>query len=465
MRNTWLILKREYLQRVRTRSFIVLTVLLPAIMTVLMALPAKLATMGQKAQHVVIVASTEQLGESVRKQLLAAPSDDEEDENTGADNTKQKPEDQYIVDVDANATEAERSVLRDKVSSRAIDGYLWLTNDAIAARKVSWYSREMMPFRERSWLSEAVSRVVQQQELSSKGMTAAQADQMLQPIKVQPVRIEGGHEAKGSGMGRFLEIVVMVMLLYMAVLFYGISVMRSVLEEKTSRIIEVLLSSASSTELMAGKLLGVGAVGLTQILVWAVMAGLIALPSLAAQPNLSELQISPWVMAAFALFFLLGYLLYSTMYATIGAITTTEQEGQQLQFLIVIPLVLYAQLVLIRNTVAAIQAVDPLLLEVGRAMGMSRGQLLRRVVMPLALPLVVAGIRVATVTTIGIASLASLVGAGGLGDLIFSSIENANYDEVFAGGLVIGALAVAADLVLLGVETAAGRWRTAGAAR
>jgi len=341
MRNTWLILKREYLQRVRTRSFLVLTLLLPAIMTVLMALPAKLATMGLKAQHVVIVASTEQFGESVRQQLLAAPSDDEEDDTDRADsNAKQKPEDQYIVDVDANPTEAERTALRDKVSTRAIDGYLWLTDDAIAARKITWYSREMMPFRERSWLSETVSRVVQQQELSSKGMTAAQADQMLQPIKVKPVRIEGGHEAKGSGTGRFLEIVVMVMLLYMAVLFYGISVMRSVLEEKTSRIIEVLLSSASSTELMAGKLLGVGAVGLTQILVWAVMAGLIALPSLAAQPNLSELQISPWVMAAFALFFLLGYLLYSTMYATIGAITTTEQEGQQLQFLIVIPLVL-----------------------------------------------------------------------------------------------------------------------------
>jgi ABC-2 type transport system permease protein len=91
---------------------------------------------------------------------------------------------------------------------------------------------------------------------------------------------------------------------------------------------------------MAGKLLGVGAVGLTQIAVWAVMAGVVALPALATQPNLSELEISPWVMAAFALFFLLGYLLYSTMYATIGAITTTEQEGQQLQFLIMIPLVL-----------------------------------------------------------------------------------------------------------------------------
>jgi ABC-2 type transport system permease protein len=70
------------------------------------------------------------------------------------------------------------------------------------------------------------------------------------------------------------------------------------------------------------------------------MAGVVALPSLAAQPNFSELQISPGVMVSFALFFLFGYLLYSTMYATIGAITTTEQEGQQLQFVIVIPLVL-----------------------------------------------------------------------------------------------------------------------------
>jgi ABC-2 type transport system permease protein len=103
---------------------------------------------------------------------------------------------------------------------------------------------------------------------------------------------------------------------------------------------EVLLSSASSTELMAGKLLGVGAVGLTQILVWAIMAGTVALPALAAQPNFSDLQISPGVIVAFAVYFLLGYLLYSTMYAAIGAITTTEQEGQQIQFIVIIPLVM-----------------------------------------------------------------------------------------------------------------------------
>ncbi len=131
---------------------------------------------------------------------------------------------------------------------------------------------------------------------------------------------------------------------------------------------------------------------------------------------------------------------------------------------IIIPLVVYAQLVLIRNTVAAINAVDPLLLDVGRAMGMNRRQLILRVVTPLALPLVIAGIRVATVTTIGIASLASLVGAGGLGDLIFGSIQTTNYDEVLAGGVVIGLVAVLADLLLLAVQTALDRGRQAASA-
>jgi ABC-2 type transport system permease protein len=340
MRNTWLIIRREYVERVRTRSFLVLTLLLPAIMTALMALPAKLASMGEKAQHLVIVASNQQFAEAVRHELMAAPpGNEDEDADSSEKAAKPKPEDQYIIDVDTNATESERTVLLDKINSLAIDGYLWLS-DAISSGKVSWYGREAAGFREKTWLSDAVHRVTLQQQFSEKGLPPAQVEQMLTPVKVETIRIEHGREAKGSGTARILEIVVMVMLIYMAVLFYGISVMRSVLEEKNSRIMEVLLSSASSTELMAGKLLGVGAVGLTQILAWIIMAGLFALPTLAAQPNLSDLQVSPWVLVAFAIFFLLGYLLYSTMYATIGAITTTEQEGQQVQFLIVIPLVL-----------------------------------------------------------------------------------------------------------------------------
>jgi len=340
MRNLWLILKREYLQRVRTRSFLVLTVLLPVIMTAFMALPAKMATVGEKPTHVVVVSSSPRVGEMVRQQLLvlATPAFLDEDEE-GSRPTK-KAEDRYIIDLDGNATEAEKATLTGKVSTRAIDGFLWATDDAIADRKVVWTSRGMLDFAERMRISEAVGRVAVQKDLAANGMNAAQTEEVLKPVRLEPVRIEGGKEAKGNGNARLVEITVMVMLIYMAVLFYGISVMRSVLEEKNSRIMEVLLSSASSTELMAGKLLGVGAVGLTQILVWAIMAGTVALPALAAQPNFADLQISPGVIVAFAVYFLLGYLLYSTMYAAIGAVTTTEQEGQQIQFIIVIPLVM-----------------------------------------------------------------------------------------------------------------------------
>jgi ABC-2 type transport system permease protein len=342
MRNTWLIIRREYLERVRTRSFLILTLLLPGIMTVVMILPAKLATVGNKAQHLVVVTSTPQFGEMVRQRFLepAADADNEDEDNPDTNAAKKKSEQEYIIDVDSNPTEAERDVLRDKVSSKTIDGFIWLSDDAIASGKVTWTGRNMTYYSERTRLSETLNRIIQSQRLAKNGLSSADVDTLLKPIKVELVRMERGREAKGSGTGKLLEVVVMVMLLYMAVLLYGISVMRSVLEEKNSRIMEVLLSSASSTELMAGKLLGVGAVGLTQIVVWVVMASLFALPAMAVQPSFSDLQISPGVLVAFAAFFLLGYLLYSTLYAAIGAITTTEQEGQQLQFIVIIPLVL-----------------------------------------------------------------------------------------------------------------------------
>ncbi len=128
---------------------------------------------------------------------------------------------------------------------------------------------------------------------------------------------------------------------------------------------------------------------------------------------------------------------------------------------VIIPLVIYTQLVLIRNTAAAVNGIDPLLIEVGRAMGINRNQILWRVTLPLALPVIVAGIRIATVTTIGIASLASLAGQGGLGDLIFNNLDSRDFDAISAGGILMGVLAIAADLILLGVQIALNRGRSA----
>jgi len=127
----------------------------------------------------------------------------------------------------------------------------------------------------------------------------------------------------------------------------------------------------------------------------------------------------------------------------------------------IIPLVLYNQLVLIRNTAAAVNGIDPLLLEVGRAMGMKPQQLLFRVTLPLALPVIVAGIRIATVTTIGIVALASLVGQSTLGDLIFQNIASFDPDPIAAGAILMAAFAIIADLLLLSLQVALNRGRSA----
>jgi osmoprotectant transport system permease protein len=119
---------------------------------------------------------------------------------------------------------------------------------------------------------------------------------------------------------------------------------------------------------------------------------------------------------------------------------------------ILVPLIAYAQVVLIRNIVAAVRAVDPTLVEVGRAMGMNLVQLQRRVVLPLSLPIIVAGIRVVAVTTIGIATLGPYVGTQNLGTLIYDGIYLGRNSEIVAGAILITALAVTVDLLLLGVQ-------------
>jgi ABC-2 type transport system permease protein len=344
--NTWLVIKREYLERVRQRSFIVLTLLLPAIMIGAFVIPAKLSSMkSSKIQRLVLVTSTPQFGEIVRQQLLAKPEDetaagkgkDEKDKDADDDDKSGR---NYAIEVDTNASEAERTALRNRINSGDIDGYLWLSDDAVAARKVSYYGREASGFMEKSWLSEQLDRAILLRELGQRGVGGTQAEDLLKPVKLETVRVEGGKETKANDKGMFFAIFAMVMLLYTAVIFYGVSVMRAVLEEKNSRVMEVLLSSATSTELMAGKLIGVGAVGLTQIGIWIVMATAYALPALAASASTGEIHIAPLTLAAFALFFLLGYLLFSSIYAAIGAVITSEQEGQQLQFIIVLPLII-----------------------------------------------------------------------------------------------------------------------------
>ncbi|TMF42275.1 MAG: ABC transporter permease [Chloroflexi bacterium] len=127
----------------------------------------------------------------------------------------------------------------------------------------------------------------------------------------------------------------------------------------------------------------------------------------------------------------------------------------------IIPLVIYNQLVLIRNTATGINGIDPLLIEVGRAMGMKPLQILFRITLPLALPVIVAGVRIATVTTVGIAALASFIGLTTLGDLIFQNLAVYDLDAIAGGAILIAAFAILADLLLLAVQIGLSRGRSA----
>lgn len=114
----------------------------------------------------------------------------------------------------------------------------------------------------------------------------------------------------------------------------------------------------------------------------------------------------------------------------------------------IVALVLYAQLAIIRNTIAGIDSVDPLTLDAARGMGMTGFQQLFLVQLPLGLPVILAGIRIATIATIGIATISAFIGAGGLGRLIFDGIRTGNSERIIAGALVVSVLALLVDISL-----------------
>ncbi len=128
-------------------------------------------------------------------------------------------------------------------------------------------------------------------------------------------------------------------------------------------------------------------------------------------------------------------------------------------------LVVYAQLTLVRNIVAGLRSVDPATIEAARGIGMTQWQLFRTVRLPLALPIVIAGVRIATVTTISLATITAWVGAGGLGTLLFDGISRDYPSQILAGAVAITALALAADLILRLLEAMTPARRSAGLGR
>lgn len=338
MRNVWLIARREYLERVRTRSFLFMTFLIPLLMGGLTIGPGLLAArISRHSRHLVVVASNEKTAANIRAQLLhASKQSPDRDEGPRRPVKSATPVD-LTVDVDTNTSPEHRTELTREVQDKQLDGILWASDEALKSREIPMITRDVSSFIENAQVQSILNQSVSRQALQSKGLTPQEIEDVFRPVKLDV------QDASGKGAANpqvvFIVSFVLVMILYMSLLLYGINVMRAVLEEKTSRIMEVMLSVAQAKEMMAGKILGVGAVGLTQIAIWAAVSMAYIIPNAVAMRGQLKAVISPSLLLWFAAFYLLGYALYSTMYAAIGSMVNSEQEAQQLQFIAILPLV------------------------------------------------------------------------------------------------------------------------------
>lgn len=324
LKNVGLVARREYMERVRAKSFIVMTVLIPLLMGGALGAMFLMNRHLGSAQHLAVI--TGQPG-------FAADLQTELTEGHGLN----KP----IVDAYPLGEHGIRERLDGELKRKDshLDGYLVeLPGGAAGARpsggrpSFQWVPRVQSDVITRGRVADAVRGALTRERLIGSGMSAAEITALLAPIDLSA----GSGKSDGSG-AAVASAWGMYFLMYFVILFYGMNVARSIIEEKTSRIFEVLLATVRPSEMLAGKVIGVGAVGLTQVGIWIVVAT-IALKTQAFGQDLHILP-SAGQTALFVVFFILGYTLYSSIASALGAMTNSEQELQQLQIFLMLPLI------------------------------------------------------------------------------------------------------------------------------
>ena len=321
LHNTWLIAKREYVERIRAKSFIVMTVLIPTLMGGL-TFAMNYATGKNKSDvSIAIVTQDPRFGLDMQSELA----------------THKHPKITADVISPRGDGADTRAALDDQLKNKALDGYLWVTPPAPghASPTFEWKTQSKGYLNTQNELGESVRTVLTQEGLAHSGMNSADVAALMQPIDLDnsaASKNDASEAAKASALGLFF-------IMYFVILFYGMNVARSIIEEKTSRIFEVLLATIKPEEMMAGKVLGVGAVGLTQVGIWLVGAILLSARGLVAMGDDLSFNITAAQMIFFVVFFLLGYTLYSGMAAALGAMTSSEQELQQMNIFLMLPLI------------------------------------------------------------------------------------------------------------------------------
>ncbi|HUL78716.1 MAG TPA: ABC transporter permease, partial [Vicinamibacteria bacterium] len=204
----------------------------------------------------------------------------------------------------------------------------------------SYYGRNVSNRMDLGLIERSTGEVLVARRLSDAGLDPARVKDLTRPLDMKTIRVSAGGEREDRG-AAFIVSIVLMMILYTSILMWGQLVMTSVIEEKSSRVVEVMASGLPPTQLLWGKLLGVGAAGLTQFLVWASSLFVVSIVAAGgAAGGFKMPEISPLVVVSFVLFFLLGFLFYASLYASIGAAVNTVQEAQNFVFPVIMPLII-----------------------------------------------------------------------------------------------------------------------------
>lgn len=330
------VIRREYLERVRTKWFLIATVLGPVFFGALMILPALISSRDKASAsgtNITIVDATGVgLGERVAARLAG-----------GIDGGAKSPP---VTVVTSDAIAPAESLATRRVMAEELKGYLVLDSLTLAGSKARYSGSNTTALFDMQRIERAVQREVMTLALEKNGVDAEVARTVLGTnVNVATERLTKAGRG-GSGALSFIFGVAVAFVLYMTIFIYGLNVLRGVLEEKQSRVAEVVISSLPASRLLAGKVIGVGGVGLTQLVLWLGMSFVMyqaRQPILkffgAAQVPMGLPDVSLGLGLIVLAFFVMGFMLYAGLFAAVGATVNSEQEAQQAQMPVVLLLI------------------------------------------------------------------------------------------------------------------------------
>lgn len=327
-----LIIRREFRERVASKSFLLGTLLFPLLIAGLVLLPRLIGSDGVEWRLALVNEGPSGAGEAFAAALTEPP--ESRDENTYRVHPVDGPLDQV------------RDSLAEQVEQKQIDGYVLLPADVLDSGTIHFRSRNVGSFAVMRDLRRAGTRAVQGERIRAAGIDGAAVAALIAPVDVDEASLTAAGEERRGAMSTFWTAYLVAFLIYIMVTLYGVAVMRSVLEEKTNRIAEVLMSTIRASHLIAGKIIGVGSAAVAQVLIWLAITAVIVtwsdrlggwfvLPDEVAQ----ALRVDPVTGLLLFLFFVLGFFLYASIFAMVGAAVTSEQEAQSVQFIALIPLI------------------------------------------------------------------------------------------------------------------------------